>query len=149
MKQGMLLGLAIILAVGASGASDNPQDDLPRMAGTWESHLLEAGGQAIPPQERDGFKMKLVIRGSTYAFLMEEKQFIAGKLVLDPSKKPRTIDAIPNEGPHRGKLQPGIYQFDGEDMMFVFAEPGQRRPTEFRTRAGTTEMLILYKRVAK
>lgn len=149
MKRRLFAGLALVLACAANGASDEPLEDMRRMTGTWDSFLLEAGGKALSEQERDGFKMKLVIRGNSYAFFMEEKQFISGRVVLDPSRKPHTIDAIPSDGPHRGKTQPGIYKFEGDDLVFVFAEPGKRRPTEFKTRPGTLEMLILYKRQAK
>ena len=72
-----------------------------------------------------------------------------GTIRLDPSTKPASIDVIPSDGPHKGKVQPGIYAFQGDDMWTVFAEPGQPRPTGFKTRPGTMEIDALLPRAGK
>jgi hypothetical protein len=40
--------------------------------------------------------------------------------------------------PDAGKTLPAIYKLGGDQFVFIAAEPGTPRPTEFRTRAGQT-----------
>jgi hypothetical protein len=42
---------------------------------------------------------------------------------------------------------PAIYEFDGDKMKCCVALPGGKRPTEFKTKEGSTDMFIVYQKV--
>ena len=65
---------------------------------------------------------------------------------VDPSKKPKTLDSTPSEGPHKGKTFPAIYEFDGDAGKICQAAPGKDRPKEFDAKKGTGQMVAVYKR---
>jgi len=66
---------------------------------------------------------------------------------LDPTKKPKQIDAVRREVPQAGETLKGIYTLDSDTFKVCFAPPGKDRPTEFSTKAGTGFRLLELKRV--
>ena len=50
-------------------------------------------------------------------------------------------------GEFKGKTMTGIYEIKGDTMRVCFAGGGKDRPTEFRTKEGSMEMLVTYKRI--
>ncbi len=144
MKTGVLVVLALNL-LGAAQAGDAAKD-LKLMEGTWSGTFLETGGKPFPDQEK-AVKLKLVIKGDKYTVFLEDKKFVEGTLKLDPAKKPKAIAAIAADGAFKGMVQPGIYQIDANAMRVVFSKPGAERPTEFKTKEGTDEVLISYQRI--
>jgi uncharacterized protein (TIGR03067 family) len=142
------LGTAGILCM-VTAALAQPEDsakDLKLMQGTWSGTFIEAGGAPIPDKEK-AVKVKLVVKADKYTVFLDEMKYTEGQLKLDASKKPRAIDATPADGPFKGKMQPGIYAFEGDEMRVLFSEPGAERPSEFKTKEGTKQMLARYKRV--
>src|SRR5262245_15662074 len=134
----------ILMAAGFALSGDG--DDLKRMSGTWSGEIIEAGGKPAT-EEFKSAQVKLIIKGNEYSIYFGDKQIASGAIKLDQTKKPRHIDAIQKEGPYKDKIQPGIYEFKGEEFRVVFTQPDQERPKEFKTREGTKEALILYKRL--
>jgi len=131
--------LAVPLFAGGGPA------DLKKMTGTWAGTLIEIGGK--PPTDNEKkIKIKLVIAGEKYTVFFDEMKITDGTLKVDGSKKPKTIDAMPSEGEHKGKLQPGIYEMDADELRVVFTEPGKERPKEFKTREKTDEVMLSYRR---
>ena len=137
------IALVIFLAGGA------PNDDLQRIGGTWAAQVLEAGGKTLTAKDRDMYKFRMTVQGNKYVILYENQQLSSGTLRLDPSTKPHSIDSTLNDGPAESRVHNGIYEFRGNDLLLIFAEPGQPRPTQFKTRPGSQEMMILYRRLAK
>lgn len=144
-----LVAAALVLAGGVfvGGQSPESKQDLARMNGTWSARFLEISGKALNAEEQAKIKVKLFVSGNTYKVFFDDKQVSAGVMALDAAKKPKTIDAFPSEGPDKGKVQPGIYMFVGEEMRVVFADPGKARPIDFKSRPGTDEVLISYQRL--
>ena len=121
------------------------------MEGTWSAQVLEAGGKTLSAKESEAYRLTMIVKGAGYRIFFEDHALAAGTLRIDPTRKPKAIDAILNNGPPSSEMRvhSGIYQFQGNDLLLIFAEPGRPRPTQFKTRPGTQEMMILYKRVAK
>lgn len=73
------------------------------------------------------------------------------KFKLYPGKSPKEFDAEyvgTDEGYKdyfRGGLR-GIYSLDGDRLMRCYAEPGQPRPTEFKSDQGSLRTLMILKR---
>ncbi|MBI3411586.1 MAG: TIGR03067 domain-containing protein [Planctomycetes bacterium] len=137
-----LSAMLILTATTLSGGTE----DFKRMEGTWSGEVVEAEGKPAS-DDFNSVQLKLVVKGETYTIYANDKQLTTGTFKLDSSTKPKVIDATPKDGPYKDKVQPGIYEFKGEDLRVVFGEPGQVRPKEFKTREGTKDALIVYKRL--
>lgn len=70
-----------------------------------------------------------------------------GTLELEPSANPKGMSIHSVEGPNKGKTFPAIYELDGDALKICYDLSGKKRPTEFKTRAGTQLYLVTYQRV--
>ena len=148
MKRRFFLAGATFCLCAAWVIGQTPMDDIRRMSGAWSALIVETGGKESTPEERTRLNMRLVVRpDGGYTLFFGPEQVATGVIRLNPSTRPASIDVIPNDGPFKGKAQPGIYAFQGDDMWTVFNEPGQPRPIGFKTRSGTQESMIFYRRV--
>jgi len=145
MKRFLLVsGFLFVFALAARAGSD---DDLKVMQGTWSATIIEAAGKPPPAEEKET-KIKVVVKGNAYTVFFNDKQIVEGTLKLDAKKKPKTIDAIAKDGPLKDKVQPGIYEIKGADeMRLLFTQPDMDRPTEFKTKEKSLEVLMTYKRI--
>ena len=50
------------------------------------------------------------------------------------------------DGPHAGETLKGIYVLTGDTYKVCFGAPGKTRPTEFSTKAGGGQRLLVMKR---
>jgi uncharacterized protein (TIGR03067 family) len=119
-------------------------DDLKAMQGKWSATIVEMNGRPASKEEMN-LKLVLVVEGDGYRVLADGKAISGGTLKLDAGK--RAIDAAHSEGPFKGVVQKGIYEFKGEQMIAVFAKPGSDRPTEFKTKEGSEQSIVRYVRV--
>jgi uncharacterized protein (TIGR03067 family) len=133
----------IVSAVSAAGAGD----DLKTMQGRWSATIAERNGKPAG-DELKNLKLVLVVEGDTFRVLANDKVISAGKLKLDSSKSPRTMDATNTEC-LKGVVQQAIYRIKGDTMTAVFAKPGTERPSEFKTKDGSEQSLIRYERMKK
>lgn len=136
---GALLSLTVRLA-----AQDN--GDLKRLQGAWISTIIEKSGKPASEAEKK-LKLKIVVEREQYTIYLVEKPLTRGKFILDPSKSPKAIDAVPSDGPYKDKAQPGVYQWDGDRFLVNFTSPSEARPKALKTEAGTSQTLQRYERV--
>src|SRR5262245_36097564 len=146
-----LLCTLVLTASGGSGtrAGDKAavEKELKKFQGTWTVESVEAGGKEIPI---DNFKgMTVTFEGDTYTVKIGDKVILAATQKLDPSKSPKTLDGTVAEGPGKGTVILGIYEISGDTLKVCFDEAGKKRPTEFKTAAGSQTTLAVYKRVKK
>jgi uncharacterized protein (TIGR03067 family) len=134
------------LAVAPATADDKKGTDLDKLQGTWKFVSMEQDGQPVPKAdemptitfEKDKFEVKA--GGQVVQ---------AGTQVLDAGKKPKTVDATVTEGEGKGTTMLGIYELDGDNLKACFDTQGKKRPTEFKTAAGSGHMLVSLKREKK
>lgn len=138
----------LLAVTGFAASAGGAGDDLKAMQGRWSATIAEMNGKPSS-DELLNLKLVLVVEGDTYRILSNDKVFSAGKLKLDSSKTPRTMDATNTEGPLKGVVQQAIYQIKGDTMTAVFAKPGTARPTEFKTKEGSEQSVIRYERMKK
>ena len=50
------------------------------------------------------------------------------------------------DGPNKGKTIPAIYELKDDTMRVCYDLNEKKRPTEFKTKAGTNLYLVTYKR---
>ena len=60
---------------------------------------------------------------------------------IDPSKKPKTVDATATAGDSAGKARQGIYVLEGKTAKACFATAGEERPKAFETKADSGHYL--------
>jgi uncharacterized protein (TIGR03067 family) len=133
-----------IVAAGllAAEPGDTAKAELEKFQGEW---VLAAGtrdGQEMPAEEAR--KLTRVIKGDQYTMLLDGKEVGKGTLKVDPTKKPKAIDVQRAEEGAKPML--GIYEFDGDTQKACFAAPGKERPTEFSSKAGSGNLLSVWKR---
>jgi uncharacterized protein (TIGR03067 family) len=138
-------------AFGWSGAlADEKADvekELKKFAGTWTVESVTAGGMEIPI---DNFKgMTVTFEGDKYTVKIGDEVIQKATQKVDPSKSPKTMDGTVSEGPHKGTVILGIYEINADTLKVCFDPEGKKRPTEFKTAAGSQTTLAVYKRVKK
>ena len=140
----MTLGLLSLLSLTLVAAPEPENEkEQAQFAGTWVLETIVTDGETLPDQVAKAFKM--TFKGDTYVIQLGQQK-VEGTFRLDPAKMPKTIDIIPDNGPDRGKTQPGIYEFTGEKLRICAAQPGKDRPTDFETKGKTGyTMMVLRK----
>ncbi len=142
----LLVAAAASLMAGAglltAGGDDAVQKDRKQMAGTWQVISYEKDGNKAPP---DQLAKTTFSADGKFVVEHEGKTVAAGTTVIDPSKTPKHSDAVFKVGDVTSKTK-GIYEVDGDNMKICYALPGKDRPTEFSAKAGSGQVLIVYKR---
>lgn len=144
MRRHLLLGLAVVVACAAapSRGADDAKEELKRLQGEWPVTAKEALGHNIldprgePKVVFDGDKLSFNMKGSDARYAVK----------LDPSASPKAADFTQLEGPHKGKVTPGVYHLDGDELWICFGEAGGTRPDGFATRGLAGRMLFKCKR---
>jgi uncharacterized protein (TIGR03067 family) len=104
----------------------------------------------------DGKEIKLV--NATQAVITGDKSVVkagnqvtaTGTFKLDPTKRPKALDFTSNQGPGKGKTFKGIYELRGDTLKFCLAgSPDQDRPTKFRSKPGSSQLVFVYKRASR
>jgi uncharacterized protein (TIGR03067 family) len=138
----------LVLAAGLSLAADDKDKDAldkeyAKFEGTWQIFSLEVEGRKIPQEAIN--ESRLIIKGKE--FTMKEKiATYKGTFLIDPTKKPKTIDMKFTEGPEKGNTSLGIYQLDGDDFTLCLTITAKDRPTEFAAKAKSGLGLEMLKR---
>ena len=142
MKLYVLSVLAVGLLIAANSSGGDAKTELKKLEGTWGMVSGEAKGEKLP--ESTIKSAKLTIVGDKHTVKVGEDTII-GTHKLDPTKKPKAIDAMDTEGPFKGKTTFGIYKVEKGVFTVCFAPPGKDRPKEFTTKSGTGELLHVWK----
>ena len=141
MKTRLLSLSALVLFAAVAFAQDNAKDDLAKFQGNWTIESVIVEGKELPAEVVGAFKMSF--KDNNYTVLIGQEK-TEGSFSLDPSKNPKTIDIVPENGPDRGRKQLGIYEIDGDKIKICAAQPGKDRPTNFETKdkIGYTVMIL-------
>lgn len=123
------------------------EKELKAFQGDWTFESSEAGGQKIPAEQLKDFVM--IFDGAKHTVKTGTTIIQTGTQAIDPSKKPKTIDVTLTDGPNKGMVILGIYEIDGDTLKVCFDLGGKKRPTEFKSPAGSEVFLNVHKRVKK
>ena len=142
-----ILALAALMFGFAATADDkDAKAELERFTGTWKGVSVVRDGKQIPKAEAEA--IRLVVTGEKYA-LTEGKEEIEGTHKVDPTKKPKEIDAVRTKGPNKGETLKGIYELSEDTFVVCFAAPGQDRPKELKAEGGPGLRVLAFKREKK
>jgi uncharacterized protein (TIGR03067 family) len=135
----VLLGLVLT----GHGYAEAPTGELKKFTGTWQAVSVTADGKEATKHEAE--KVLLTVKGEKYT-LKTGADTIEGTHKLDPSKKPKTIDAVRTAGPDKGQMLLGIYELSDDTFKICVAAAGKDRPTEFASKPGSGNRLMVFKR---
>ncbi len=143
-------GIASRPAAGTGGASRN---DSERIQGTWLNIAQETNGEEVSPAKDRKLVITAEMMSSEYTgadqrLAEEDRKNGTDKASykIDPSREPKTIDITPVAGSRKGKVAAGIYRIDGDTLQICFDTDGPDRPTEFDTRPGDHNRLMVFRR---
>jgi len=137
--------LCICLAVGASliaFAARSP-DDAKAVQGNWKPATAELAGQPMTDAVLKSISLKL--DNGKYEVLAGGKPD-RGTYTLDSATKPKSMTITGTDGPNSGKTFPAIYELAGDTLRICYDLSGGKRPTEFKSIAGTQLYLVTYNR---
>jgi uncharacterized protein (TIGR03067 family) len=153
----MSVYMSALFAVLLPAAAAQPQPEtardravkraLQQLQGTWKFESLEEDGVKVAADE---LKKRTIFFGAD-VFLVRRGHAIlqAGGLQVNPSKSPRTVNAMVKAGEHKGKVMLGIYALEGDTLKVCLDVEGEERPKEFKSAAGSKRLLAVCKRVPR
>lgn len=113
--------------------------DLDALQGTWEQVRFEEDGIVDAPDATGAPGALTNFSGNRFSVRTPQGELLLeGDFVLDASTTPGAITWIDAIGPDAGKRLPASYRLEGDRFMFIAADQGAPRPTEFRTVPGLT-----------
>ena len=109
------------------------------LQGTWEQVSMEEDGVLNPPDTHGAHGAKMSIVGNRFSVIAAEGHvLLEGTFELDATPEPSSITWIDAIGPDAGKRLPASYILDHDRFVFIAADEGAPRPTEFHTKPGLT-----------
>jgi uncharacterized protein (TIGR03067 family) len=143
---GVLLLAGFLLPGGAALVrAEDKKDEMAKFDGTWKLVSSERDGDKAPD---DAIKdAKAVCKDGTVKLQVGDKAVGEFEFVVDPTKKPKWMDATATSGGDKGKKFFAIYEFDGDTLRVCLND--KERPKEFSAKKGTGNTLDVYKRDKK
>src|SRR6267154_6194273 len=141
MKKLLCITLIALASITSFAADDSA--DVKALQGTWLPVKAEMGGQPLPADLLKTIELKL-----------DKNQYVAtvsgepdkGTWSADSTTKPKSMTVIGVEGPNAGKTFPCIYEIKADTLRICYDLSGAKRPTEFKSTAGTKLYLVTYNR---
>lgn len=141
----LVIGLAAANTFSGWGEENElVKKDLTQLQGEWSMLSGSADGQPMPEQMLK--QMKRICKGDETTTMMAGQVYFTAKIIINPSKTPKTIDYHMTEGVTKGKTQLGIYELDGDTFKSCFAKPGAERPIDFTSKLGDGRTVSVWKR---
>jgi uncharacterized protein (TIGR03067 family) len=138
----LFVGLAVI-SVAADSPEDAIKQDFAKMTGDWSIVSYTVDGKPAPEAELKTIKLEMKGAQSTF---WKNGIKSTGSYKLNASVQPKTLDIEIATGPLSGKSYLSIYEFKGEELRICHAPPGKARPASFESKAGTGNVLEVWKR---
>src|SRR6476646_3385575 len=142
-----LLSTALLTTFGGAGArADDKADaekELKKFQGTWTIESSEAGGQKAPADQLKD--MTVTFEGDKHTVKNGSEVIQVGRQKIDPTKSPKTIDVTMTEGPSKGKVMLGIYEFDGYTLKVCADLQCEKRPTGLKSDAYLENFVNVHK----
>ena len=141
MKHIFCIGLAMPASLHAF-AAESPAD-AKAVQGNWKPVKAELAGQPLADVVLKSISLKLD-NGKYEVFVGDAPD--RGTYTLDSAAKPKGMTITGTDGPNRGKTFPAIYELKGDTLRICYNLSGAKRPTEFKSVAGTKLYLVTYNR---
>jgi uncharacterized protein (TIGR03067 family) len=138
-----LLCIGLIAAASLAAFAVDPPGDAKAVQGSWKPAAAELAGEPMDEAVMKSISLKLD-NGKYLVYVGSEPD--KGTYILDATSKPKGMTITGTDGPNQGKTFPAIYELEGDTLRICYDLSGVKRPTEFKTGAGTKLYLVTYKR---
>jgi uncharacterized protein (TIGR03067 family) len=116
--------------------------ELKRLEGTWVPQSINVNGKGEVSDDKIKAE-SFVFKGKTFQRKKNGNTILEGRLEVDPTQTPKTLNMIvPNRKPAGKSL--GVYELTGDTLTVCFDVAGKGRPVEVK--AGVDRSLVVYKR---
>ncbi len=149
MRNALVFFCVISFSALAGWSDDKPdiEKELKMFQGAWTFESSVSGGEALTAEQLKD--LVLIFEGAKHTVKNGTEVIQEGTQTIDPSKSPKTIDVTLTEGPSKGMVLLGIYEFDGDTLKVCFDMGGKKRPTEFKSPADSETFVNVHRRVKK
>jgi uncharacterized protein (TIGR03067 family) len=141
-----VLTAGALLAADA-GKGDANKKDMKKMQGDWALLSMIKDGEKVPDEEAQ--VLFRTVKDDHYTVYRFDQPIAKWTFSIDASKKPKTIDILPDGAKDKNKAVLGIYEFDGDKLKICYAPAGKERPKEFVSKAGMTQTLAVWEQEKK
>jgi uncharacterized protein (TIGR03067 family) len=139
-----VLALLSARPLAAPAPEKNPEAEaLQKLEGAWVVARVEVDGMKVPAELVKDFRLDFKGHGYTMRHGQERHE---GKIKIDPTRKPATLDIMPETGSDKGKTQLAIYFLQGNLLTICGAAPGKERPEDFDTKGKKAVTLLVLRR---
>ena len=134
--------ILLVATFVAPAAPDEVKNDIQKMEGSWSVVEAVRGGRKVPAEDLG--RMKVIIKGDSFAIASGGREGEKVTLVVDPARKPKAVDMF-SDATKEKRLSQGIYELDGQTLKLCWRKEGGERPTEFSVKGDdrTTMLMIL------
>jgi uncharacterized protein (TIGR03067 family) len=142
------LALGLSLLAGFLSAAPAPKEEIKdkdKLQGTWEIVSIDYEGQHYGAESYRGWRY--ILTGDKMVRKLNDDTNRESVFVLDPSKKPKTIDLTYEEPPGSKHTALGVYELDGDTLKWCFGDDPSTRPTGFDTSLGSGAKTSILQRV--
>jgi uncharacterized protein (TIGR03067 family) len=135
----------LVLLIGGGDIANAIKKDKAALQGVWRVTASVSKGDKVPAEDiKDLF---LIFRGDAILIREGGKASENFTYSLDPLKKTKEIDLTLKIGPQKGRVDPGIYEIDGDTLRIcIQSNKDARRPREFRSPTGSDLWLVTLQR---
>jgi len=143
-----VLCVALAASAGLFGQTAEIQDqldtalELKRLEGTWVPESVNLNGKG-PVRSAEIKAESFVFKGKSFQRKKNGKLVFEGKLEINPTKRPKTLDMLVTNRKTPGWLL-GVYELTGDTLTVCSDVSGKGRPAEVK--AGADRSLVVYKR---
>ena len=138
-----LLCTCLAVAASLNAFAAHPPADAKDVQGNWKPAKAELAGQPVTDAVLKSISLRLD-NGKYEVFVGQRPD--RGTYTLDSATKPKSMTVTGTEGPNQGKAFPAIYELKGDTLRICYDLSGAKRPTEFKSVAGTRLYLVTYNR---
>ena len=139
-----LVCLCLVVAISLTALAADKADDQKSLQGTWLPIKAELGGHPMPDAVLKTISLKLTEKEYHVLVAGEPDD---GTWSIDPAASPKGMTITGVKGPNAGKTFPCIYELNADGTLRICYDlSGEKRPTEFKTLAGTKLYLVTYQR---
>jgi uncharacterized protein (TIGR03067 family) len=143
---GLIVGVLSTRAL-ADDTDEAVKKDLKALKGDWKVVSRTFDGDVTPAED---VKDRVITFDEEKYILREGSEILVeATYKIDPSKSPKWYDHTTTVGDKtfKGKTLLGIYKLDGDTVTFCTADLDAKRPTDFTSKKGSGQTLLVYKKV--
>lgn len=138
------LALCVLSLAQSPAASDKPDKDglAERLVGEYTIVSGEEGGRELPDSQVKGS----LVRFSADRVVVTDKntkEIFGATYTLGTSGTPRRVTLVSKLAPIEGTVAQGLIEKEGDTVRLIYALPGGKAPTEFKT--GEKQLLFVMK----